>query len=126
MYTELMIAASRQWTLGSMAMYRLNGLFIDHVTRLTFLQVEASTAYMQLSADHLGSFRHLDDPNALLTQLQRHHQALEKVSRRFSTETASLSANLQRTLADELSADARENVICFTSAVQQRARREPS
>lgn len=125
MLFELISAAGRQWTLNSMAMFRLNGLMVDHIARLTFLQMQASTAYLQLGTEHVGSLRQLDNPQALAGQVQRHHQALDDMSRRFTREATSLNANLQRQLGEELQTDARDNVICFATALQQRISKEP-
>lgn len=119
MFTTMMIAASRQLALGGMAMYRFNGLLLDHTVRLTFLHMKASAAYMELGLDHLESHRHLHDPNAFAVHMHRHHQVLEAVSRGFSRETASLTGR-HHGLTGGSGADIPENVISFAAAVRER------
>lgn len=126
MLIEFIAAAGRQWTLNSLALYRLHGLAIDHATRVMMLQARMSTAYLQLGTDHTGSLRNLDDPELLMDQIQRHQRAIEDLSRRLSRESVDLNESLQHDLARETRLEARDNVICFATALRNRARNQHS
>lgn len=122
MYRELMIATGRQWALSSMVMYRFTGLLVDHTTRFTYLQLNASMAYLQLGTLHMEGIRHVHDQASLSTYLQQHHWVLGDHP---EPATAAITIS-QQEMAESVSTASGDNVICFATALQERSRNTTS
>lgn len=108
-----MIATGCQWALNSAAMYQLTGLLAEHSSRLTLLHMNASMAYVHLGINHLGGILHLHDRAALDAHQQT---ALEHLSGHVPAQ------NDQPELTEAVGTAPPDNVICFTTALQERAR----
>lgn len=123
MSSDISALTWRHYARAGTALQRLSGALVDHSIRLTSLQLDATTAFLQFGLEQFRSLQMLVDSSTYRDYLAHRQELLDALSARLSGDADGI-ASLQRGFAEEVGKITQENVISFAAAVEERNQRD--